>query len=271
MIDPYKTLGLSAGASEEEVKQAFRKKARENHPDLNPNDPKAKERFQEINNAYDAIKNPKPHAGPSADDWMGGMGGFGGFGGAGMGGVNLDDILHAFHANRTKKNPDNLLNVAISLIDAFNGKEIEVSSNGRKFKVALPAGIETGQQLRVTGGGNTMFGNLPPGDLIVSVIVHNSPQFERIGQNLITNENISAFDALVGVNKTIIGIDGKSISVSFPPGVHSGQKLRVAKHGMPFINGGNRGDLLVNVGITIPKLDPTQMENLKKFRIENKI
>ena len=272
MRDPYLVLGIPRDSTEDDVKQAFRKLAMQYHPDRNPNNPEAEAKFKELVAAYDEIKNPKPqqphfqdHDGPFGFEFRTGPGGF-----------NFEDFFNVFHGHRQQgqrqpKNPDVSVQYTISLLDAFHGKEVELSirtpSGTKTISLSIPAGIETGMRLRVAGAGERMYTNLPPGDIFVTIFVQPDATFERLAQNLLYTTEIDAFDAMLGVDLSIVTIDGSTVSVTIPPTTQHGTRLRVAGHGMPVTGSPHRGDLIVIVAVRVPQVTKEQEDLLRQAKL----
>lgn len=270
--DFYQTLGISKSASEAEIKKAFYGLAQKHHPDK-PSGDEAK--FKEINEAYQVLSSKEKRAqydqfgsaGPSGSGGFGGGGGFGGFqggqGGFDFSGVDLDDILsQAFGfgfgggGRRARRGQDFQVEMRISFKESVEGvdKDFDVPSfeNGqdtgktKTVKVAVPAGIESGQRLKVRGYGEHITDGTP-GDLYISMVVGSHPQIRREGIHLAYDLPVKLTDAILGAKYTIPTLD-KDISIKVPAGLRSGQVLRVRGGGVA-----GRGDYLIYTSIVIPK------------------
>ena len=251
MTDPYSVLGLSPGASEEAAKQAFRKLAKTCHPDLHPGDPAAEHRFKQINEAYDAIRNPQPESLHAThfrfDDFP----------------FEPQSPFEELFAHvrsgfgRPQRNRDIHMECRIQLQDAFHGKEIELNSPSHsRLKVKIPPGIEDGMSLRMAQAGDHSFKHLPPGDLFLIIRVLPHSNFLRTGRNLTTITPVSVFDVLLGKEIEVIGIDGHLLHVAIPTNFDTSRKLRLAGQGMP--DGNGRGDLLIELFVMFPPLSDEQ-------------
>lgn len=250
-MDAYTVLGVQRGASEDEVKNAFRKLAKTCHPDLHPNNPEAEARFKEINAAYDAIRNPQPdpmfHFEHSP---------FTGFSGS-----PFEDLFANLRGyTRQQRNNDIHMECRLTLEEVFTGKEIDVTvpsaTNPRTLKVRVPAGVEDGMSLRVAQAGDHSNKVLRPGDLYLIMRVLPHASLMRSGRNLTTMVPVTAFDVLLGKEIDVIGIDGKTMRIAIPPGFDSSRKLRLAGQGMQDAAG--RGDLLIDLFIMFTELSEEQ-------------
>ena len=303
MKDYYKTLGVSKTASKDELKKAFYKIAHENHPDKNKNDPAATQRFKEASEAYsilsddakrkqyDTFGSAGPGFNPGAGGFQGGFnpqGGFSGFNGAGFdfsqfqqgggfqfnqNGVEFDlgDLFGEFfgggggRGRRPRKGANITVDLRIPFKEAVFGTEKEISINGRneKLSIKIPAGIESGQGLRVTGKGEEGQTNQngdkgAPGDLIVRIWVDEHALFRKEGFNLIMELPVRLTTALTGGTIEIDTLDGP-IELKVPQGTSHGEILRLKGKGVPYETAGvmgnksRRGDLLIVTHVLMPK------------------
>jgi DnaJ-class molecular chaperone len=283
MSDPFQTLGVARDATDAQIKTAYRKLAMELHPDKNPGDKAAEERFKEVNAAYEILKdpqkkaealNPQPH-------------GFGGHhGGPGFnpfaGGAHFEFRTADGRTFRTNMHgggwqapqPENShigVIAVITLEEALTGKTLDVqvaAPSGMKYvKVNIPAGIDNGNRVRVAGQGDNSIPSAPPGDLFVNIRVAEHPKFVRLGQNLFIRAEIDAFHAMLGTQIEMETLEGKTVQVNVPPGVNTGSRLRITGHGMPTVNAGpQRGDLYIEIEVTIPALNEAQRKLVLEAR-----
>lgn len=293
--DYYKTLGIEKGASDDEIKKAFRKMAHKHHPDKKGGD---EAKFKEVNEAYQTLSNPKKRqqydqfgsTGPGGAGFNGGQGGFGGFdfsgfqqgGGFDFGGqhVDLDDILGSFFGGggrRTPRGRDIQLNMQLSFKEAIFGVEKKISvpdlrdgqdqNKNKEITVTIPAGVENGQSLRLQGYGEQL-SNGEPGNVILIISVERHSLFRREGINLVMNLDVKLTDAILGAKYEIEMLDGKKLTVKIPEGLESGQTLRVKGKGIPS-GTFHTGDLYIKTNILIPnKLSKSSKKAVEDLRKE---
>lgn len=290
--DYYKTLGVERKASADEIRSAYRKLAMKYHPDKNPGDKKAEDRFKEINEAYQVLSDDQKRArydqlgsaysdfrtsgGRPGDfrweDWFQQAGGgqqrtYSGedaFGGAG--GFSdffrsiFGDAIRSSMRGQTAQQPQGFQQaVQISFDEAYNGTLRHVESNGRKLQVRIPAGVKTGSKVRVAGAG-------PDGlDLYLIVEVTDEDKFEREGQDLTTTSTVSVFTLILGGEADVETPTGK-VKLNIPAGTQPDQVFRLAGRGMPGIKEPKtKGDLYVKLKVQIPKyLSSKQRELLEE-------
>jgi curved DNA-binding protein len=294
--DYYKILGVERNASEEDIRKAYRKLAMKFHPDRNPNDKQAEERFKEINEAYQVLSDAKKRAhydrlGSDYSNWQqrGAPGDFNWdqYGGGGFpGGVrveysDLDDLFGGAGGfsdffrtifgrgaegagtgtrTRSRQQPQGYQQeLTITLEEAYNGTTRLLQSDGKQKQVRIPAGVRTGSKVRVAGAG-------PNGlDLYLIVEVQDDKRFERRGNDLHTAATVDIFTAILGGEAEVETLSGK-IKLNVPAGTQPEQVFRLAGRGMPSIKNANeKGDLYVRLKVQIPKyLSPKQRELLEE-------
>ena len=299
--DYYKILGVDRKASADEIKKAYRKLALQYHPDRNPDDKIAEERFKEFNEAYQVLGDENKRArydqlGSSYSDWQGRgapgnfnwgdwvsqQGGQGRQGGATQ--VNIDDLFGSagggsfsdffssiFGAGgarqarpRQRMAPRYEQTVRISLEEAFQGAKRKLQVGDRLKEVTLPAGARTGTKVRVSGAG-PVGPDGQPSDIYLLVEVADDPTFERKGNDLHTNAKIDVFDAILGGVARVDTLSGKVV-LTIPPGTQPEQVFRVAGRGMPHLKDPQvKGNLFVRIKVQIPKqLTPKQKKLLEE-------
>ena len=299
--DYYAILGVSKDASADEMKRAYRKLARKHHPDVNPGNPEAEERFKEIAEAYHVVGDVERRAaydrGPEqfarefdlSDFFQQFQGGFGGMGGGisfGVGG--LEDIFGVFagqgggRAGRpgmgmARAGRDVEVPVSLSFEEAVHGVERTVryvhptaqgASETSSTKVRIPAGVVAGKRIRVAGRGEPGIGGGPPGDLYLRLAVAEHPFFERRGTDFHLDLPVTLYEAGLGSTIQVPTLNG-STNIKLPAGTRNGQVIRIAGKGAPVPKPGtdDRGDLYVKVRIELPiKLDSKAKNLLEKFR-----
>ena len=289
--DYYKILGVERNASEEDIRKAYRKLAMQYHPDRNPNDKQAEERFKEINEAYQVLNDSKKRAhydrlGSEYSNWQrrGAPGDFnwddyGGFpGGVRVEYGDLDDLFGGAGGfsdffrtifgqgagtgtrARARQQPQGYQQeLEITLDEAYQGTTRVFESNGKQKQVRIPAGVRTGSKVRVAGAG-------PNGlDLYLIVEVKEDPRFERRGNDLHTTATVNVFTAILGGEADVETLGGK-VKLSIPAGTQPEQVFRLAGRGMPSVKNPNeKGDLYVRLKVQIPKyLSAKQRELLEE-------
>ncbi|MES1149446.1 MAG: J domain-containing protein [Bradyrhizobium guangdongense] len=308
MRDPYEVLGVPRSANAAAIKSAFRKLAKKHHPDSNKNDPKAAERFAEINTAneilsdedkrkqfdrgeIDADGKPRFQGFPGGGAGPRGRAGSGGFesytfrsgGGAGPGGGGaFEDILNSmfggggrgragaggpqFEFDTGGIGVDLDLNVAmtVSLEEAVQGGEKRVRlPTGKELNVKIPAGVTTGQQIRLKGQGETAPGH-PPGDLLITITVAPHSFFKVDGSDLRVDLPITLYEAVLG-GKVRVPTLGNAVELTIPKNTSSGRTFRLKGKGLP--KAGGTGDLFVAIRIMLPDGNDAELEALmEKWR-----
>lgn len=268
----YETLDVNESASADEIKKAYRKLARKYHPDINKA-PEAEEKFKEINAAYEILSDQQKKqqydqvgdsmfGGQSFHDFAGGhqgsgdldeilrsMFGGGGFGGASQGGFNFGGGGFGGFA---EPDLDTEARITIAFNTAALGGKHAVNYNGNSFDIKIPAGIKNGEKLRVKGKGQRHGGTV--GDLYLKVAVSSSPEYDRDGNDLTKEVDISLKTALFG-NKISVRTLHKEITVKVPAGIKSGQKLRVKEQGIMDRKTKQMGNLYLKLIVKLPKVD----------------
>ncbi len=296
--DYYKTLGVPKNASDKDIKSAFRQLAQKYHPDKNPGDKQAEDKFKDLNEAHEVLSDPQKRAkydqlGSSYAQWerMGKPGGGFDFGqwassGSGPGGTytNLDDILGQggfsdfftslfgearagtgggrFGARRyTSRGEDIEQPVGITLEEAFAGAKRTLQKDGRRLEVSFPAGARTGTKVRIAGEGG---GGQPVGDLLLVVTVQPHPVFKREGDDLHVEAPVDIYTALLGGEARIPTLTS-SVLLNIPAETQGGKTFRLAGKGMPKLRQpAERGDLYAHVVLRLP----TQLTERERQLIE---
>ena len=295
MADPYSTLGVTRGASEKDIKSAYRKLAKELHPDRNTDNPKAAERFSEVTRAYDLLSDKDKRAqfdrGEIDADGnpampFGGGGGFGG-GPGGMGGgfrgfgggdgIDLDDILGGMFGGMGGRSgggfggrhrpPPKGANVQYRLkvpfADAATRKDQRITlGDGKTIDLKLPAGAEDGTQMRLKGKGEPGPGGA--GDALVTIEVTPHAFFRREGDDVRLDLPISLDEAINGAKVKVPTVDG-AVMLTVAPGSGSGKVLRLKGKGFTRADG-TRGDQLVTLEIDLPPGDEDLAKRLEGWR-----
>lgn len=273
MQDHYSTLGLNDAASADDIKKAYRTLAMQYHPDKNPGDAAAEEKFKGINEAYAVLSDQRKRAEYDQMRQFGGQFPGGGhefhfnFGGDGF--DNINEMINRFFRqngfgdqfgqhHQPRKNRDLQMSVEVTLEEAFAGKDLPIGfkANGQDVNIVvrIPAGVEQGTRMRFNGHGDRSQQGLPPGDLYVTVNVYPHPIFRREGPHLQTDLRADALEAVVGCTHEINCIDGTKISITIPPGTQHGTLMRIREKGMPIRgNVTKRGDMIICILVEVPK------------------
>lgn len=282
----YETLGVSESATPDEIKKAYRKLARQYHPDINKEE-SAQDKFKEINAAYEVLSDPEKKAqydrfgdqmfggqnfhdfargqgaGVDLDEILrqmfgggaggfggGGFSGFGGFGGGGFGGLNLDIEAR----------------ITVPFMTAVLGGKHNVSVNGQNFDIKIPAGIKSGETMRVRGKGKQYQGQA--GDLLLQVEVAESKEYERKGDDLYRKFDVPLKEALFG-GKITVDTPEKEVSLKVPQNTKNGQKFRLKGKGVPNRKTALTGDLYLVANVILP--DVERMDSELKTLLEEKL
>ena len=269
----YDTLGVSQSASADEIKKAYRRLARKYHPDINKK-PEAEDKFKEINAAYEILSDSskKTQYDQYGDNMFGGQN-FHDFA-QGQGGANLDDILKSMFGGGgfggfnsggfggSFGTPD--LDVSARITIPFNvavlGGKHSVSYGGESFDVKIPAGIKNGEKLRVRSKGKSYQGQ--QGDMILSVEVSESPEYERAGSDLIKVIDIPLKFALFG-GKIKVETLYKEITLKVKVNTKNNQKFRVKEYGSINRKSGTKGDLYLKANIIVPSVEDLDEDLVK--------
>lgn len=302
MHDFYKTLGVSKTASHDEIRKAYKKIARENHPDVKPDDKAASERFKQATEAYevlgDADKRKQYDQFGAAYRHAGGAGGGAPFGhGGGAGPIDLGDLFGGQFdlgdlfgggggpgggsfgggGRRAQRQPTRGQDIRTTIQVPFqvsadggsHGITINRGGETEKLEVKVPAGIKSGGTLRLSGKGEPGAMGGPDGDLLVSVHVASHPYFRRDGSNVLVDVPLTLTEAVLGARVDVPTLAGDDVTLTVPPGTSSGAKLRLKGKGFPDQKSGGRGDQFVVIKIVSPKdISPAARELLQQFANE---
>tara|TARA_A100001011_G_scaffold322210_1_gene343488 strand:+ start:754 stop:1677 length:924 start_codon:yes stop_codon:yes gene_type:complete len=276
-MDYYEILGLSKGASDDEIKKAFKKKAMKFHPDRTGNDKTSETKFKEAKEAYDVLSDPQKK---SMYDQYGTTDFGGGFGGRSQGGFNasgFEDVFEdlfgdifgggrARNPNRAYKGADLEYHLQLSLEEAAFGIEkvvqFRTKNENKEISVSIPAGVDNGDRVRLSGKGEPGINQGPPGDLFIRVVLEKHSIFERDGNNLYCNVPISFAEATLGAEIEIPTLSNNKVSIDIPPGTQTGKYFRLKGKGIKSVRGGNIGDLMCSVQIETPVNLSSEQKNI---------
>jgi DnaJ-class molecular chaperone len=286
--DFYQVLGVDQKASDAEIKKAFRRLAKQYHPDKSGGDDA---KFKRVNEAYEVLSDRKKRqsydqfgeaavhpgaSGPGPFDFrQGSPFGIGqGYGGAGANpnirfeygteDMDTDDIFGSLFGNRGRRAwpaaeqraQDVQANLKISLREAFSGVTREVSlhgdEGGKIYRVKVPSGASSGSKVRFKGQGEKGLRGEPPGDLVITIEVAADPRFERDGNDLISTQTIPYPIAVLGGRIKVAVIDGE-VALKIPPGTRDNAQFLIKGKGMPYAKGSSRGDHVVKLTIDVPR------------------
>lgn len=300
--DYYQILGLPRAASQAEIQKAYRKLARKFHPDMNPDDKSARDKFKKIQEAYDVLNDPQKRemydrygsafesaGGGAGPRWQSSHGGPEGFqeidfsqifgqGGAASGFGGFEEILQQFAGGGGKRGRrpsprtrgadlEHELHIPFNTSITGGQAQLSVRRGGGKVEsitVKIPAGIEDGEKMRLRGQGEPSPSGGPPGDLMITVRVAAHPCFRRRGKDLELSVPVTLAEAALGAKIDVPTPQGE-ISLKVPAGTSSGKRLRLKGLGVP-TSDGSRGDLYAEIQIVIPEsLDEESLELVRRF------
>ena len=277
MTDYYQTLGVSETASADEIKKAYRSLANKHHPDKGGDQAK----FKDISVAYDTLSNDQKRQEydhqrrfPQGQQFHfhTGNGGFDPFAQMFGGGHPVGDIFGQMRGHpQQRRNRDLNIQCQISLLDSFTGKQVEAnfqlpSGRNQTVVINIPEGIMNGETIRYNGLGDDSIPQMPRGNLNVTVIVQPNPKFERRGDDLYTNIELSPIEAMVGTRKTIQTLTGTKLEIDVRAGVETGVEFASNGNGFRNVSTGQKGRLVGVAHIVTPKVtDPTLIAQLKEL------
>lgn len=292
-IDYYKVLGVKQDASQDEIRKAYRRLAKKYHPDINKDDPAAKERFQEINEANEVLGNPERRKkyDEYGENWrhadeyetqrqryrnttgsgydFGGFGGYGDFSGRSSNADGFSDFFEQLFGGsfgrREERGRDLQATLKLSLREAAVTHKQTFSVNGESVRITVPAGINDGQKIKLKGyGGKGENGR--SGDLYITFKIDEDPVFTRAGNNLHTTVTTDIYTLMLGGELVVPTLDGNA-KVAVKEGTQPDSKLRLKGKGFPlYKEQGKAGDLIVTVKVRLPKINGEQRELLMKMK-----
>ncbi|MGA1767745.1 MAG: DnaJ C-terminal domain-containing protein [Aquiluna sp.] len=271
--DFYKILGVSKDVSDADLKKAYRKLAKDNHPDLHPGDAAAEARFKDISEAFDVLSDAEQRREYDAIRAMGGgarfqAGGQGAgfedvfsnlFGGGGFQGGGFPGF-GGFGGFGPQRGQDLSTTASINFIDSVNGTTVKLNLRSESVSVKVPAGIQDGQKLKVKGKGQPSPNGGPAGDLVVTIKVKPHAVFTRDGDNIRVSVPVTYAEATLGATIEVPVLGGEPVKLKVAPGTPNGRTLRVKGKGVQF--GSRQGDLLATVEVMVPGHLPAKAKKL---------
>lgn len=297
-IDYYQVLGVSADATQEEIKKAYKKMARKHHPDLHPDDPEAQIRFQQINEANEVLSDPEKRKKydeygehwKHAEEFEAQRAEYerrqrersfhdGGFGNifAGESADGFSDFFEQLFGYRSRpstaafRGQDYQAELQLTLRQATETHRQVIQVNGTKLRITIPAGIADGQKIKLTGKGGQGINGGPAGDLYITFHIASDPTFVRNEDDLYVTATIDLYTALLGGEVTVETLNGR-VKLNVKPETANGSKVRLRGKGFPiYKKEGKAGNLIVTYNIVLPTaLTERQRELLRLMREEEK-
>jgi curved DNA-binding protein len=283
--DLYKVLGVAREASDDELRITYRKLARKYHPDVNPNNPKAEERFKEISFAYEVLSDQEKRKRYDEFGIQGLAHGFdpdqtrayhrwsegarrSPYSGAFAGEVDLEDLLsNVFGRGRAARGPargaDASGEITVDFMAAVRGEEVRVDLPGKgTIRLRVPPAADEGTRIRLAGKGEQGRDGGPPGDLYLTLHVRPHRFFQREGADLRLDLPVTLPELIEGASVEVPTPEG-SVKMTIPPGSANGARLRLRAKGVPR-HGGERGDLLVRLVVELPSTDDPRLKEIAR-------
>jgi len=295
-VDYYKILGVDKTATEKDIKVAYRKLARKYHPDLNPNDTGANQKFQELNEANEVLTDTdkRKKYDQYGENWQHADAyeqqakqqqsrNYSGYSGGGAKGRynsesfdgesgDFSDFFQSMFGNAGGKQQakyrgqDLNAELKLSLLDAATTQKQTLTVNGRNIRITIPAGVENGQTIKVAGHGNPGVNGGPAGDLYITFLIADDARFKRRGSDLLTNVPLNLYTAILGGEITADTLTGQ-VKVKVSPETQSGTQVKLKGKGFPvYKKEGVFGDLYLTYNVQLPiKLTPEQKALFEKL------
>ena len=261
-MDPYSTLGVDKTSSQDDIKKAYRRLAKEYHPDKNGGDDT---RFKEIASAYEKIGDESSRQRYDATSNFQNFNGF-------EGRFNMSDLFdqvfgNAFGSQQSSKGLDLRLDLHLSFDEAYHGTSKQFTINGQELKIDFRPGLKSGQKLRVPGKGQPHQYNstLPNGDLIINIHIIHQMEWILQGDDLWINIELPWYDIFLGTKVNVNTPEG-SIFINIPKNSYPGKTLRIRDRGYPIYGTDKKGSLLCKLNATYSELSESQLEYIQKVK-----
>lgn len=299
--DYYKVLGVGRSATQDEIKKAFRKLAVKYHPDKNPGDKAAEEKFKEITEAYEVLgkEDSRKKYDELGANWkqyenagFGGRGGFQGFGGQGFGASGFSEFFERFFGgqggrggfdfgniggfgnfggrrgrSRAMKGQDMTASLNLTLREAYFGSQRLINIGSQTIKVSIKPGVKDGQTLRVKGKGNPGVNGGENGDLLMKINIAKDNEYQRDDDDLIKNINVDVYTAILGGKIPVETMKG-TVNVPIKPQTQNNSMLRLKGLGMPHYGQDGEGVLLLKVQLSLPeKFSEKELELIRQAEV----
>eukprot|EP01037_Dinobryon_pediforme_P003808 gene3808-3856_t len=279
-IDYYQILGIGKSASDKDIKNAYRKLARKYHPDLNPNDAEANKKFQQLNEANEVLSDPEKRKkyDKYGENWEHGeeyerqtrqqqqsrqqqpFGGAQGSG-SGFGGEDFSDFFQSMFGQGARpaggrqakyRGQDLNAELQLQLKEVAETHKQALTINGKNIRITIPAGVENGQVIKIAGHGAAGANGGPAGDLYITFVIADDPQFKRDRSDLYLNEMLDLYTAVLGGEIMVETLNGK-VKIKVKPETQNGTKVKLKGKGLPVYKKDNEfGDLYLTYDIRIP-------------------
>lgn len=293
-IDYYKVLGITKKSTEADIKKAYRKLARKYHPDLNPKDTEAEKKFKEINEANEVLSDPEKRKkyDQYGKDWQHADefekqkktrrpdSGFGGYTySGGQSSEDFSDFFENMFGGGTFRSSqrggrfrgqDFNAELQLNLTDTLTTQKHTLTVNNKNIRITVPAGVEHGQTIKISGHGGPGANNGPSGDLYITFNIKNNTSFARENADLFKSEEIPLTTAVLGGEITIATLSGK-VKLKVKPGTANGTKVKLKGKGLPkYKKTGQFGDFYVTYAVKIPtNLNTEQKELFQQLQATN--
>ena len=273
-IDYYKSLGVPKDADEKAIKKAYRKLARKYHPDVNPDNASAEQKFKEVTEAYEVLSDSEKrkkydkygkdweHAAAFGQSRGGGRGGSYTYS-SDFGGGDFSDFFNNMFGNqrgystggrrqaRPHKGQDYQAKLQLGLRDILEDHKQVLTLNSKKLRITIPAGVEDGQTIRLKKQGGPGRNGGENGDIYINFIIPRDPDFDRKGKDLYIDHVIDLYTAVLGGKAKIPTLNGV-VTINIPPETPTGKVLRLRGKGMPIYKKGGHGDLYAKLYVELP-------------------